>query len=131
VHLNMAVGIYTALLLNGLTLVTAPVEQRVNIGNYGSLKKTRLWAVLLLHCLALNISSGSIVAGLEAWRVFNTWPLMNGKVVPSGYWKEEIGWRNSFENMASVQFNHRTLAYVTYIAAAGTVIIVANVVNSK
>lgn len=35
--------------------------------------------MLLMFLISLNISSGSIVAGLDAGKVFNTWPDMNGR----------------------------------------------------
>lgn len=68
----------------------------------------------MLAALALNIMSGVAVAGIDAGKVFNSWPLMNGAWIPGGYWKTDLGWRNAFENMGCVQFNHRQFAYATY-----------------
>jgi heme A synthase len=45
--------------------------------------------------------------------------MSNPRFMPSDYWKESKGWRNVFENMATVQFNHRTLGYITYFTATG------------
>lgn len=45
---------------------------------------------------------------------YNTWPLMNGQVIPDGLLaKDEPVWKNFFENVPMVQFNHRNMAYVT------------------
>lgn len=57
--------------------------------------------------------SGASVAGIQAGKVFNTWPLMNGSFVPSDYWRPSLEWRNFFENKSAVQFNHRLFAYNT------------------
>ena len=113
----MAIMLYSFVLWNAMTLLREPAELRYNKLNWRSMLKVRTMAIGVIHLLALNISSGSIVAGLDAGQVFNTWPLMNGSFVPGGYFKQEKGWRNGFENMANVQFNHRILAYVTYCYA--------------
>lgn len=43
----------------------------------------------------------------------------NFRIMPSDYWRNNKGMKNFFENMANVQFNHRTLAYVTYGVSTG------------
>ena len=48
------------------------------------LKSIRFLGIGLLHCLVFNILTGAFVAGIDAGRVYNTWPLMNGQVVPNG-----------------------------------------------
>jgi cytochrome c oxidase assembly protein subunit 15 len=53
--------------------------------------------------------SGGFVAGLDAGRIFNEFPLMGGRVVPEGYGTMS-GIRNWFENPIAAQFNHRVLA---------------------
>ena len=75
--------------------------------------KLRRYSFFLLLFLSFNLVSGASVAGIQAGKVFNTWPLMNGAVVPSDYWKEKLSWRNCFENKSTVQCNHRMFAYWT------------------
>lgn len=70
----------------------------------------------LLALTLVTILSGGFVAGLDAGHIFNTFPLMGGRVVPPGY-GEIAGWRNLFENPIAVQFHHRLLAVVTACAA--------------
>ena len=60
----------------------------------------------------LMILSGGFVAGTKAGFVFNTFPLMNGRFVPEGILALQPVWLNFFENVATVQFDHRLLAYV-------------------
>ena len=52
------------------------------------------------------------MAGLDAGHAYNTFPLMDGRLVPEEYWAME-GWRNAFENTAAVQLHHRALALST------------------
>lgn len=61
------------------------------------------------------IASGGLVAGTKAGFAFNTFPLMNGRVIPSGVLAMQPVWINMFENVATVQLNHRLLAYLLCI----------------
>ena len=74
----------------------------------------------VLPCLValagLTSASGALVAGLRAGRVFNTFPLMAGRIVPPGYSQLSPWWRNLFENHAAVQFHHRVLALTTFFS---------------
>jgi len=70
------------------------------------------WAVVLLVLLILQIGAGGFVAGLDAGMGYNTWPLMDGALVPDGLGAMQPAWRNLFENALTVQFIHRTLAYI-------------------
>lgn len=67
---------------------------------------------------AATLLYGAFVAGLRAGWIHNTFPLMGGALVPSGYWLAELGWLNLFENHDAVQFNHRVLATLTLLSAA-------------
>ena len=78
VHLNMAMVIYSVSLWHGLVLLRKPVELTWTAQNFRRMRVLRIGSVSMLGLIALNISSGSIVAGLDAGKVFNTWPLMNG-----------------------------------------------------
>ena len=57
--------------------------------------------------------------GLRAGLIYNTWPLIDGALVPdlSRLWFEQPWWRNFFENALTVQFNHRMLAYAIFVLA--------------
>ncbi|MEO9296554.1 COX15/CtaA family protein [Devosia alba] len=69
-------------------------------------------AVVLLVLVILQIGAGAFVAGLDAGMSYNTWPLMDGALVPNGLGVMQPFWKNLFENALTVQFIHRTLAYV-------------------
>ncbi|MGQ0764137.1 MAG: COX15/CtaA family protein [Gemmatimonadota bacterium] len=63
----------------------------------------------------LTIASGGFVAGLDAGRIYNTFPLMGSGLVPPGYMQLDPWWKNWFENPAAAQFNHRVLAMATFV----------------
>jgi cytochrome c oxidase assembly protein subunit 15 len=72
-------------------------------------------AAVLLALLVLQIGAGAFVAGLDAGMGYNTWPLMDGAMVPDGLASMQPAWKNLFENALTVQFIHRTLAYVIVV----------------
>ncbi len=71
------------------------------------------WSALTLTVLIIvQTALGGFVAGLDAGLSHNTWPLMDGRFVPNGLMAMEPAWRNFFENVLTVQFQHRIMAYV-------------------
>jgi len=78
----------------------------------------REWTALLIVALVVvQVAAGGFVAGLDAGFGYNTWPLMDGALVPEGLFVAQPWWRNLFENAMTVQFNHRILAYVIVVLA--------------
>ena len=69
----------------------------------------------LTHFVFLQIILGALVAGIDAGRSYNEWPLMGGAFVPPTAFDLEPLWRNFFENAGLVQFNHRVTAYLLFI----------------
>ncbi len=78
-------------------------------------------AVLLLGLVLLQIVAGAFVAGIDAGMGYNTWPLMDGALIPQGLGRLTPGWLNLFENGLTVQFQHRMLAYVI-VAVVGVMV---------
>ena len=71
-------------------------------------------AVILL--VGLTIAAGGFVAGTRAGLTYNTFPLMDGRLVPAGYAQLHPFIRNWFENIPTIQFDHRLLAMTTAAA---------------
>jgi cytochrome c oxidase assembly protein subunit 15 len=69
-------------------------------------------AAILLTLVIVQIGAGAFVAGLDAGLSYNTWPLMDGALIPQGLDALSPAWRNLFENVLTVQFVHRCIAYV-------------------
>ncbi len=66
--------------------------------------------------VALTIVAGGFVAGTHAGLEYNTFPLMDGRLVPAGYARLHPFLRNLTQNLAAVQFDHRLLAAATVLA---------------
>ncbi len=107
-HLGMAILIF------GITLWTVlelgPRAPAIHLDTLTS--RQRSTARIILGLTYLQVLLGAIVAGLKAGRTYNTWPLMDGSLIPGGLFQISPVWHNVFENAALVQFNHRALAYV-------------------
>lgn len=113
-HLALAVALYAAVLWTAL-------------GQWGAAPPVRTDRTLrrLAHSTAgtvfLTMLAGGFVAGLKAGLTYNTFPLMDSHLVPDGYATLQPWWRNLFENVPAVQFDHRLLATVTAVLALATV----------
>lgn len=116
IHLALAVLLYGALLWTGLSLLPKPAP-RQNVAPRG---RRLIAAVCAL--IALTILAGGFVAGLRAGLDYNTFPLMDGRLIPEAYARLDPFLLNLTENIASVQFNHRLLASCTLILATGAAI---------
>jgi cytochrome c oxidase assembly protein subunit 15 len=110
-HLTLACTIYAAILWTAR-----------NLSAYGSQpapRRLRATAAGLVLLVLVQIYLGALVAGLDAGLSFNTWPLIDGALIPSAdrLWFETPLWRNVFENALTVQFNHRMVAYALWLVA--------------
>jgi len=72
-------------------------------------------SVALTVLVSITIISGGFVAGLKAGEIYNTFPLMGSSLIPPGLLALDPVWRNAFDNLTTVQFNHRILAITTFI----------------
>jgi cytochrome c oxidase assembly protein subunit 15 len=69
----------------------------------------------LFILLSVTIVSGGFVAGLKAGKIYNTFPMMGESWIPPGLMALDPLWRNFFDNMTTVQFDHRLLALATFV----------------
>ena len=76
-------------------------------------RRLRWSACALLVLVIAQIYLGALVAGLRAGLIYNTWPLIDGSLIPSAanLFFDQPLWRNFFENTLTVQFDHRMVAY--------------------
>lgn len=76
-------------------------------------------AVGLLALIVVQIALGGLVAGSKAGLTYNTWPLMDGRIVPPAetLFVVRPWFENLVDNPALVQFNHRLTAYLVVALA--------------
>ena len=76
--------------------------------------RSRKMAMIIAIFSLFQIYLGALVAGLDAGFSYNTWPLMDGAIVPQDLFLQQPWWINLFENPKTVQFVHRIGAYVLF-----------------
>jgi cytochrome c oxidase assembly protein subunit 15 len=110
-HLTLACAIYAAVLWTARELAPASLQSAPG--------RLRTVALALMFMVLLQIYLGALVAGLDAARVFNTWPMIDGAFIPTPerLWFIHPAWRNLFENQLTVQFDHRMLADAVWVLA--------------
>ncbi len=110
-HMTFAGAIYAAVLWTALEIVPSPRSEAP--------ARLRLSALAIAALLLAQIYLGALVAGLDAGLKYNTWPLIEGGLMPSLDRLLFIKplWRNLFENDLMVQLNHRLLADAIWLLA--------------
>ena len=101
VHLTLASVIIGAIVWVARGLRPATAERRLGA----------TLPALFAGSVLFQIYLGALVAGMDAGLAYNTWPMMDGAIVPSGLLAADPWWLNAFENAKTVQFLHRSFAY--------------------
>lgn len=115
IHLTLALILYAAILWTAMSLRWPNPHPAPRLN--------RRLATTTLILVALTIVAGGFTAGLHAGLDYNTFPLMDGRLIPSGYAMLHPFLRNLTENIAAVQFDHRLLATLTLLSASITVVL--------
>jgi cytochrome c oxidase assembly protein subunit 15 len=109
IHLMLALILYAAIVWTALSALH-PLRRPPAVAPL-----VRGLAFAGLAMVSLTILAGGFTAGLHAGLTYNTFPLMDGRLVPAGYATLHPFIRNLTENVAAVQFDHRLLATMTLI----------------
>ena len=113
-HLLLALITCSALIYLGVGLW----PERAKLASRAA-SRLRWQAGCLVGLALLQIGLGALVAGLHAGLIYNTWPLMDGHVLPAfqALFAMTPWWQNFLDNHMTVQFCHRLGAY-TLLALA-------------
>jgi cytochrome c oxidase assembly protein subunit 15 len=111
-HLVLALLIFAAVIWTVRRLADRP-------SILGSLR-LKITSIALVMLTFVQLYLGALVAGLRAGLVYNTWPEIDGSLIPSSarLWFETPWWHNLFDNTLTVQFEHRMTAYALLALAA-------------
>jgi cytochrome c oxidase assembly protein subunit 15 len=110
-HLVLALLIYASIVWTLRRLAQNPPP--------AATPRLKITAMVLLGLTFVQLYLGALVAGLRAGLVYNTWPDIDGGLVPAAarLFFEAPWWRNLFDNTLTVQFEHRMTAYVLFALA--------------
>lgn len=113
-HFSAAVIIYGYMFWVALSLLKTPHNTLRHVP-HGLARATLVTAAWIF----MTMMSGAFVAGLDAGLTYNTFPLMDGQIVPDGLWRQSPWYLNVFENITTVQFDHRIFAETTLLLVIG------------
>ena len=116
-HLCLALALYAAILWTALSLLT---PRPVPLAGARALYRLNL---LVVSLIALTIAAGGLVAGTHAGFIYNTFPLMEGHLIPPNYAELTPFLANPIRNLAAVQFDHRLLATLTALTTLATLVV--------
>jgi cytochrome c oxidase assembly protein subunit 15 len=124
-HLGMAFTTYSALLWTAFDILNSNTVAKATANSLSGstlqvAKVIRRASFLNAALVATTVISGAYVAGNDAGRAFNTFPMMGEHWVPPEILQLTPLWRNFTENTATVQFDHRILALSTLTSILGT-----------
>ena len=124
IHLGLALLLYGAVVWFGLSVLRPkPITMGPHAVTSNGAVPLGVLARVTTAVVCLTILAGGFVAGLRAGLTYNTFPLMDGQLLPSSFADLQPFARNLTENVALVQFDHRLLATLTLLLAASTIVI--------
>ena len=104
-HLVMAFLILSLIFWNYL---------KINI-NYNLQNKLNIYYPLgFLILIFLQIAIGAFVSGMDAGKIYNSWPLMGNNYFPNDNILSNLFELSAFNDPSLVQFMHRNLAYLIF-----------------
>lgn len=107
-HLSLAFVIFISMMWVALDLLEERSRYFADEG-FRRLQRFGFWIGVLTFYM---VATGGFVAGIRAGKAYNTFPLMNGHVVPPEIFMIDPWYLNFFNNMATVQFDHRLGAWL-------------------
>ncbi len=108
-HLGLAFIIFAFMFWVALDLLSPEGGHQQKTEQLQSLRR---YSIGLSWLIFIMVLSGGFVAGIRAGLAYNTFPLMNGHFIPPEIFLLEPWYRNFFDNMATVQFDHRLIAWI-------------------
>ena len=108
-HLGVAVAIYAYMVWLAFDLLYSR-DRSLGI----TFRPRARWMLVLVALVYLMILSGGLVAGTRAGLAYPTWPLMGDSFIPRGLYATTPAWIAMFEDITTIQFNHRIFAYVLF-----------------
>jgi len=122
-HLGLAVVIYAFMIWLAFDLLFSKKERASGFesNNFPRLRRSAYAIAALIFVMIL---SGGLVSGLRAGFAYNTFPLMDGSLIPAGLYNLTPAWRSIFEDITTVQFNHRVFAYIIFLSIVSFVVAV-------
>tara|TARA_B100000989_G_scaffold153851_1_gene114789 strand:+ start:2752 stop:3771 length:1020 start_codon:yes stop_codon:yes gene_type:complete len=112
-HFRLSLHLTTAFIILSLILWQILKHTKINENNQ-QLIKYKLPSIFLF-ILFLQIIFGAFVSGMDAGKIYNTWPLMGNNYFPDDNIINNLFKINALSDPSLVQFIHRNLAYLIFL----------------
>ena len=111
-HYRLSLHLTMAILIAAIIYWQIINIKNINYKNFFQFSFTNLPYLFLIFLIFVQIIMGAFVSGLDAGKIYQTWPLMGESYVPDDF--DINGWPDviSFDNHSLVQFYHRNIAYI-------------------
>ena len=109
IHLNLALILFSAIfwyLLN--------INSKKDL-IFFDISKKFIIPKIFIFLIFLQITFGAFTSGLDAGKVYQTWPLMNENFFPDDLSNNKLVFSGILNEPSFVQFIHRNLAYIIFI----------------
>ena len=114
-HYRLSLHLSTALIIiSSIFWLIINIKNDTNKGFFIIAKKNIIFQILFFLIL-LQVILGAFVSGLDAGKIYQTWPLMGHSLVPNDLILKNFNNFFDFNNHSLVQFYHRNLAYLITI----------------
>ena len=111
-HYRLSLHLFTAFIIFS-SLVWIFVNNHFQTNKkFFQINSNFIFLKILLFLIFLQIIVGAFVSGLDAGKIYQTWPLMNGSYFPNDNFLDNLF---NFKNASFVQFIHRNIAYIIFI----------------
>ena len=128
-HYRLSLHLFLAFLIISIIFwLILNLKNNSTIIFYNSSFKKTLPTLILIILIFVQIIFGAFVSGLDAGKIYQTWPLMGQNYFPDDFVTQNFVDILNFNNHSLVQFYHRNIAYLItfYILLLGALIIYQN-----
>ena len=112
-HFRLSVHLVLAFIILSLILWNYLIFSKLKKSNN---QISQVLPIIFLFLIFMQIIIGAFVAGMDAGKIYNTWPLMGESFFPDDNIYANIFSISAFSDPSLVQFMHRNLAYIILIS---------------
>jgi len=109
IHLNLAFILFSAIFWYFLNITFKKNKK------FFDFKFDFIVVKIFILLIFLQITFGAFTSGLDAGKIYQTWPLMNNYFFPDDLTFNSLVFPNIFSEPSFVQFVHRKLAYLIFL----------------
>ncbi len=110
-HFRLSIHLLVAFIILSLVLWSYLNLKNIELSNY----KIPYIPTIFLICVFTQIILGAFVSGMDAGKIYNTWPLMGSTFFPNDNNFFNLFKLSAFSDPSLVQFMHRNFAYLILV----------------